>query len=300
MEVMSKVPHPSDAKMLAVVRCGDESLHETWASNDRDFDFAISYYGNDPNKTFPGVSYVEHRKGGKWDGLYGFFTNFPEVVEQYDFFWFPDDDISARAIDINRMLHTAVVHKLELFQPSLDNDSYYSHIITVSHPTLLLRYTNFVEIMAPVLSRSLLKAALPSISETRSGFGLDFVWPLMIAELGLGSQNKTAIIDSVTVCHTRPVGGNLHKFMRSLAGARSSRDELLVSLGSTNANRPSLIGDVSVPRICAITGLSKSGRTVGRFELFLRTIIALNILSINKKQPIKFIPTLRHAVKTLL
>ena len=51
-------------KALAVVRCGDASLHESWAANQTAVDLAISYFGDDADRQFPGqATFIATRAG---------------------------------------------------------------------------------------------------------------------------------------------------------------------------------------------------------------------------------------------
>jgi hypothetical protein len=77
-------------------------------------------------------------------------------------------------------------------------DSIAGHIVTLTNRSFKLRFTNFVEIMAPCFSRNFLKRCAPSFGANLSGWGLDYLWPTW-AE----SPSKVAIIDSVAVRHTR-------------------------------------------------------------------------------------------------
>ena len=157
-----------EPRLLAVVRCGDKSLHAQWATPSPLFDVAVSYFGPDAERPFPEAAYVHRGVGGKWDGLYAFFQAFPETVGRYDYYWFPDDDIAASAADVEAMIRAGERYALDLFQPSLDRASYFSHLITLNHPSFALRYTNFVEIMVPVLSARLLAKALPTMAVAKS------------------------------------------------------------------------------------------------------------------------------------
>ncbi len=142
-------------RTLAIVRCGDNSLHESWAVGDRKFDIGISYFGDDL-EDFPEAAFVHRGKGGKWDGISAFFrysSRKPSTATTSS--WLPDDDICASTADVNRLLELGEALGFEVFQPSLDDQSYYSRLITLKHPSFDARHTNFVEIMAPVLSRRL-------------------------------------------------------------------------------------------------------------------------------------------------
>lgn len=280
---------------LAVVRCGDQSLHPSWSGEDRLFDIGISYFGDDHAKIFPEAKFVHRGKGGKWDGLFDFFQHFPETVEKYDYFWFPDDDIFAQASDINRLLQIGLENGLEVFQPSLDDKSYYSHLITLKHPSFDLRFTNFVEIMAPVISRDLLKQTLPLLEKSRSGFGMDFLWPKMAVDKS-GTLKSAAIVDSVSVRHTRPVGGSLHQLMKKVGG-RSAIDEMTDTLESSKLKRSSLINGVAVPRIRILSGLHRSGTPHSGLRLSLDIAWDLTVRYVNNVQPVKSIAAIKHALK---
>ncbi len=283
------------ARMLAVVRCGDHSLHTSWANGEREFDVAVSYFGNDAERQFPEADFVHRLKGGKWDGLFEFFQTFPDLADRYDFFWFPDDDVLSSPGDVSALVEMGRKYNLDLFQPALDERSYYSHVITRRNSSFMLRYTNFVEIMVPFLSRALLAKALPTFNNTRSGFGLDFVWPTLAAELG--NQN-TAIIDAVCVTHTRPIGGNLQKFIKN-SGGPNSLDEMSETLSNTDADTQSQIDGVKVPRIRIYSAIHTSGKRLSTWSaapLIAKDLLISNPNEIQKVKPIRI---LRHLLKMI-
>jgi len=80
-------------------------------------------------------------------------------------------------------------------------------------PDCHLRFTRFVEVMTPIFSRNALRVCAPTFAESRSGWGLDWVWPTLCEREGL---DGIAIIDATPVRHTRPVGGELYKNHRDL------------------------------------------------------------------------------------
>ncbi len=101
-------------------------------------------------------------------------------------------------------------YQLQVAQPALTWNSYFGHLTTVRNKRFRLRYTNYVEVMAPYLSANLLAMALPLFNSNLSGWGLDFVW----ARFAARPDVEIAIIDAVTVQHTRPVGGPNYKALR--------------------------------------------------------------------------------------
>jgi hypothetical protein len=283
--------------LLTVVRCGDNSLHQTWTSDSQGkFDVAVSYFGNEVNKEFPEAKFVHLYKGGKWDGIFDFFQRFPEALNQYQYFWFPDDDIKASSEEVIRCLEIGMANNLQIFQPSLDDNSFYSHLITLQHRSFTLRYTNFVEIMVPFISRELLARTIGLLNGNRSGFGLDYVWPEIAAEIGQDPTKSAAVIDLVSVRHTRPVGGSLHKFMAQVAGA-SAMDEMNAALKGIRGKKSATINGVKVPRAKVVSGLDQHGEPMVGMRLGLQMTLDLIGGSGNVVQPINKISTLKHALK---
>lgn len=247
-------------KGLAVVRCGDASLHNQWAQKTQSFDVAVSYFGNDAEKKFPEARYVHRLKAGKWDGIYAFFQAYPELCAAYDYYWFPDDDLALSAETADAMLALGESKGLDLFQIALDRNSYFTHLLTLQITGNHLRTTNFIEIMAPILSRRLFQRALPGFANTRTGFGLDFLWPQMVEDLRGGDRYGCAIIDSLTMTHTRPIGSALKALVAS-DGGRSGRDELREVLGHVRRRNPLFRSlKMAVPRKRVYMSETTSGR----------------------------------------
>lgn len=195
-------------KNLVILRAGDSSLHPEWVKGDvRDFDLFISYYGSTPDLHKDTADFYEMRKGPKWSCIADLMQVHPELVDRYDAFWFPDDDLASTTDNINQMFAFFHAFKLALAQPALTRDSYYSWNNLLQRDDYLIRYVQFVEVMAPIFDRASLKVCLQSFGESRSGWGLDWLWPELI---GQARDDRIAIIDATPVKHTRPIGGNLY------------------------------------------------------------------------------------------
>ena len=189
---------------LVIVRAGDSSLHPEWfvGAEARNWDIIVNYFGNDPEK-YRGDDVVRiDSKGPKWPALYELIRNHADLIGGYERVWLPDDDLRCTCADVNRLFEIFEREKLELAQPSLRADSYVSHMVTLHNPRFHLRYTNFIEVMAPCFTRESLEKLLPTFNESMSGWGLDYAWPKLLGTAG----ERVAIIDDVQVLHTRPVG----------------------------------------------------------------------------------------------
>lgn len=277
-----------------VVRCGDKSLHKHWGAPARTWDLAVSYYGT-TDDAFPEADYVHRYKGGKWDGIASFFAENPDCLEKYEYVWFPDDDILTENSAVVALFEAARTFKLDLCQPALSEQSYFSHLITLCDPSFRLRYTNFVELMVPVFSRSLLRKAQPQFQSTRTGFGLDFLWPRLIED----PINKIAVIDSVTVTHTRPVGGELHQSLTP--GMLNGTRELERDLSAARVTGNSRVNGVSVPSIYPHSGVTSDARFV-QSRVVLATMQARSYFARRKNatQPIKTIAIVRYFIKLIM
>jgi hypothetical protein len=235
---------------LVILRAGDASLHEQWLAGEgeRNWDLIVNYFGDDAQRYRQDDVRRIDSKGPKWPALHDFIAGLGDAVFGYERVWLPDDDLRASKDGINTLFDIFEKHHLALAQPALTPDSHLGHLITLRNRSFRMRFTNFVEIMAPLFSRDLLKQMLPTFNENLSGWGLDFLWPSRVAD-----WTRIAIIDAVTVCHTRPVGGPNYQHLRN--GGKDPRRELaelLVKYGLT-PQLPCVRGgiDTNERRLCA-------------------------------------------------
>ncbi|RKS80169.1 hypothetical protein CLV35_0590 [Motilibacter peucedani] len=188
---------------LVVVRAGDRSLHREWLRGRRNFDLVVDYYGSTPGLWREDADVYLERKGPKFAPVGEWLQDNAALVREYEAVWLPDDDLYATGDTVSDMLELTTALGLGAAQPALTGDSYFSHGITLQVAGLAMRWTSFVEVMGPVFSRAGLQACLPSFGRSVSGWGLDTIWPTMLAAAGL----EVGILDATPVRHTRPVGG---------------------------------------------------------------------------------------------
>ncbi len=208
-EAPARAPRAHRPRNLVVLRAGDDSLHARWIADPRrDFDLFISYYGRVPQRHAQDADYYEMRPGPKWPCLAALLKEHAARIEAYDCVWLPDDDLAGDTATLNRMFAFFHAHQLALAQPALTRDSFYTWHTLLQDPHCHLRYTQFVEVMAPIFSRAALAVCAPTFDESQSGWGLDWVWPTLCRNAGL---DRFAVIDATPVCHTRPCGGELYR-----------------------------------------------------------------------------------------
>lgn len=208
---------------LALFRAGPGSLHSHAVErlDQQNFDYALSWFGDQPPRD-PQAVFVHMQGGAKWPGLEQTLQAHWDTIQHYRYIWLPDDDLLCVPEQVSRMFAICDDLQLELAQPALTPDSYHTHVITLQHSEFQVRFTNFVEIMAPVLSIDMLARVYPTLAGNISGYGLDAVWP-HYSKLG-----KVAIIDDTPVKHTRPVGGPNYAFSEK-AGLAPAHEDWLAS-----------------------------------------------------------------------
>jgi hypothetical protein len=196
-------------KYLVISTVGDESLHHEWVQGTPNFDLVLLYYGNNEEVAIEYSKQTPHvyaAKGEKYHLLKSLITSSPEFISQYSHIWMPDNDVSISTDNINRLFELADQYNLSLAQPAMKG--YISHIITMPKSENLLRYTSFVEVLAPLMNLETLMLLKDTFDENYSGWGYDFLWPYMLNY----PKDKIAIIDSVVMTHTKPIGTDYSRF----------------------------------------------------------------------------------------
>jgi hypothetical protein len=194
-------------KLLIVLRAGSKSLHPAWSRVcAKAVDVAISIYDD---LQVPAADFrIVHRcPGSKFSGLAAFFAECAWVLDEYTHFCLFEDDLYLPYASLRAIQHAIERYGFDLCAPSLAQESFISWPITVQNDAFELRATDFVEIMAPVMSRRFLARVLPGFTQNHSGWGYEWLWRLTLRELG----TCAAVLDSAPIVHTRPMGdGSLY------------------------------------------------------------------------------------------
>ncbi len=190
----------SKNKHCVLTAAGASSLHREWINEESTFDLHLIIYDDSYELFKTDSPYVFVNKGFKFKLFYKYLTENEKLMEQYDFFYMPDDDISIDYHNIQKLFDYMEKYELAVAQPAITN-SFFSHKHTFRQENSILRYTNFVEIMQPCFSRDALKKVLFTFNESISGWGIDFHWGILLNY----AEYNMAIIDDVISIHTRPV-----------------------------------------------------------------------------------------------
>lgn len=195
-------------KNCVIAAVGNSSLHRKWEKGKCSFDLHLIVYDESYARYIHNSPYVCSLKGYKLRVVYQYLMLNPKVLDAYEYFFLPDDDILMDSCDINTLFGMMRLYKLQIAQPALVN-SYYLWDHTLKDSYCELRYTNFVEMMIPCFSRTALKKVLFTFNENKTGWGTETHWPLLIH----AGHRDMAIIDAVSVIHTRPIqsGQAIHR-----------------------------------------------------------------------------------------
>lgn len=192
--------------VTVILRLGADHRVSGWAKTPRakrDWRLVLSPYQEIPDLAEFEADEVIPERGGKWDAVHRLLAARPDLLET-DRIWLPDDDIETDAATVARFLAIVVAEDLALAQPALTPDSEFSHYVTIRNPLTRLRRTDFVELMAPLLTPQILRACLADMEGRPAAKGLDFVWQRHVDD-----PRRIAIVDAAAMAHRRPIGSHL-------------------------------------------------------------------------------------------
>lgn len=150
-----------------------------------------------------GSATVLHQKGAKWRHARNHLS--AEKVDAYDFIFVWDDDIDVTHFSLSKFLEIMTKNRLDIAQPALSKDSYFSHEIVVVRNNSVGRLTDFVEVMVPVFTRS----AWNKLREMIPTNYCDWGQPLDYYLMALTQCHRMGIIDATPVKHTRPISSTM-------------------------------------------------------------------------------------------
>lgn len=192
-------------KRLVICCAGDQSLHPNWSGKNREFDLMVIYFGDNEGKWRDSADFYVQAKGVKWHLIHDVMQTHQDLISRYETFWCPDDDVDTDTNNVNGIFRCFEERSLALAQPALTRRSYISHRILRQKRFALLRYTNFIEVMAPIMTKEVFYRLSESFKLNRTAWGLDYLWASIVENEGLG---EIAILDRYAVTHTRPVNVN--------------------------------------------------------------------------------------------
>ncbi len=193
----------SQSRCLVVVRAGRQSLHQRWIDEAGPLPFDLLVAAYEENVIDPSRREIQHIliPGPKVQGIATLFRRHSELLRDYSYIGLVDDDIDVSVTDLMLCFEIGASRHLEIWQPSLTWDSYFSYAAFLHNPLYKVRYTNFIEMQVPFFSAEALRRCLP-LFDLGYETGIDQLW----CRLSTESLYKYAVVDEISVRHTRPVG----------------------------------------------------------------------------------------------
>lgn len=218
VELPVRTIHWSEPKrhFLVSIRSSSVAGNGRWVdySRRREWDLLLNYY-DEPPSVIPAADMVTYGGASKFPAAWQTNRDHDGFLAAYRAVFFLDNDIDLQFEDVDRLFAIFSEFELWLAQPSLSQGSHFSWPITQHQPSRRLRYTNFVEIMAPVLSDTALAKCLPTFNQSISGWGLDLIWPALLGN----PTNRIAVIDEIEMTHpdrVDPANGRFYRYLSSI------------------------------------------------------------------------------------
>lgn len=215
---------------LVIAPAGDNSQHLSWLRGRPDcanWDLVLLYYGSSPTFKCQNCIAVHRQQGAKWHLVHSFFqtSTWLDLAQNNSTsaIMIADDDIEMSADTIDLFFRYFTHYNMSLAQPSLCPSAYsFWDIVKQKNDGSTVRFTNFVELMAPTFTLEFLNSmVLPTLDEAYSGWGLDFIWPY----LAKFPRNSIGIIDSVCIHHKHALSQDNKASLYWIEMPRSVQDE---------------------------------------------------------------------------
>lgn len=191
------------SKNVIFTSCGDRSnCHEIWFDSNKNFDSICVYYGNN-EKMFEKYNnkfdITLKRKGSKFQNFFYCYRN-SSLLNNYDRIFILDDDIIINTKEINNMFKFSEKYDLEICQPCFSRSSKISHKVTKKHRFSIGRYTNFIEVNVPLMTKKSVQNLNSVYSDKLIGWGIDFLftWINNNREIPKFPCKKFAINDNIS------------------------------------------------------------------------------------------------------
>jgi hypothetical protein len=130
-----------------------------------------------------------------------------------------------------------LLENLDVFQPSLTHDSYFSHRQFLNKQGYHIIKQDWVEIMAPFYKLEIFYAFATYLKEHISGYGVDYLLVPTIQHLL--NLNNTAVVHKVQIKHIRPIRSDIKVFSNFKTGLYEAVEMKLLATKIMNENKNS-------------------------------------------------------------
>lgn len=166
----------------------------------RDYDIALVYYGDSASRYADLAKRADRMfwsRGSKFQNLLRHLDTIAAL--EYRYIWVVDDDLALPPAGISRLFRITEDYGLAASQPAFSRNGRVSHPLTTAGGLwTLLRYTNFVEVGCPVVSRRALEILIPVLQphmDLLTCWGID----ILLSHHVWGASAPFGVIDAITV-----------------------------------------------------------------------------------------------------
>ena len=206
---------------------------DLWFAEGRNYDILVNNWGDSDFFRDRNPELYFEIKEHKFRTLVKLYVNHFRLLGKYDYVMCPDPDLKIKVNDINRMFDIAKHYSLDLCQPSITGHLNHPPLAPVDNKNILIRHMNLIEPMCPIFSRKAMFSCLWTFYLSYSAWGLDFVWPIIVAN---DKTSNVGVINNISVEHTRPCVSQDTIFPNGKK-AWDEHQETLAAFGLTNAIR---------------------------------------------------------------
>jgi hypothetical protein len=210
----------SRKRILIFIPIGDSCEALSWIDSllnihQYEIHFFLLYYGTDDSfgELFNDsrISFNNDQSSSKFEKFHKYVNVGKINLNDYDFFWLVDDDIRISQKSASNFFHLFDTYHLDIAQPGCLGFAMGKQIVR-RDSRFLLRFTNYVDGMAPIFSRRAVENCLHTFENSQSGRGIDHVWAALLEN----PLDKIAVIDSSLMMHMKPSGGEYSRFNNSI------------------------------------------------------------------------------------
>jgi hypothetical protein len=143
-----------------------------------------------------------------------FFRLCKEYKGKFETYGFLNSDIYISISEINRCFDLGDIAELDFWQPSLSQNSHFSHSFLLNDPSKNLETVPFIEIMMPFLSSEVINSICEINKFTKSGWGMDnFLFPKIQESKKL---KEPTVIHACQGFHFKPISSITKRFSNGM------------------------------------------------------------------------------------
>lgn len=210
----------TSAKTLVFIPVGDNCQALSWIQpltnlGACEIDFLLVYYGKDLRfqEKFTGskIRVINDQSPSKFEKFHKYVSSGEINLDQYGKFWIADDDIKISPENAQKFIESFDNYNLEIAQPGCLGFAMGKQLVR-RNPRYKIRFTNYVDGMAPLFSKNALVRCLETFENSGSGRGIDHVWAALLGN----PVDKIAVVDRALMYHMNPSGANYSRFENTI------------------------------------------------------------------------------------